>query len=109
MSPEVTGRSCEAFTSVRSLYPDVPASLCNSYGTFLPAEIGYDLLRPGVALYGSNPLPGQPNPMESVITLSAQVLQVRSVLPGDKPAVRKNFFYPANLRYRGNWLCAYQA
>ncbi|MDZ5448682.1 alanine racemase [Labrys sp. ZIDIC5] len=79
----LNARQFEAFTGVRSLYPDVPASLCNSYGTFLPAEIGYDLLRPGVALYGSNPLPGQPNPMRPVITLSAQVLQVRNVLPGE--------------------------
>lgn len=79
----LNARQFEAFAGVKSLYPDVPASLCNSCGTFLPADIGYDLLRPGVALYGSNPQPGQSNPMLPVITLSAQVLQVRDVLPGE--------------------------
>ena len=85
---DVTGhpfntRQFAAFQSVRKLYPDVPASLCNSYGVFHPADIGYDVLRPGVALYGSNPAPDRPNSMKSVVTLEAQVLQVRTVMPGE--------------------------
>lgn len=79
----LNARQFQAFASVRKLYPDVPASLCNSYGVFHPAEIGYDLLRPGVALYGSNPVLDKPNPMKNVVTLEAQVLQVRTVMPGE--------------------------
>lgn len=79
----LNARQFAAFSSVRTLYPDVPASLCNSYGIFHPADIGYDMLRPGVALYGSNPAFNEPNPMCPVVTLEAQVLQVRDVMPGE--------------------------
>ena len=43
--------------------PGAPASLANSSGIFLGPDYHFDLLRPGAALYGINPLPGQANPM----------------------------------------------
>jgi alanine racemase len=58
------------------------ASLANSSGIFLPGQPFYDLVRPGFALYGGNPTPGRPNPMTPVVTLSARVLQLRSVPAG---------------------------
>jgi alanine racemase len=39
----------------------------------------YDLVRPGIALYGSNPTPTASNPMVPVVRLAAKVLQVRRV------------------------------
>ena len=41
------------------------------------------MVRPGVALYGVNPTPGKPNPMQPVVTLQVRVLQVRIVGKGD--------------------------
>lgn len=79
----MNARQFTAFSAAHQFFPGVPASLCNSYGTFHPADIGYDLLRPGVALYGSNPVLDRPNPMKPVVTLEAQVLQVRTVQPGE--------------------------
>lgn len=58
-------------------------SLANSSGIFLGPEYHYDLLRPGYCLYGGNPTPGRPNPMEPVVSLEAPIVQVRSVEPGD--------------------------
>jgi len=55
------------------------ASLANSSGTFLGPDYHFDLVRPGIALYGSNPTPDQPNPMAQVIRLQAKVLQVRTI------------------------------
>ncbi len=60
----------------------LPASLANSSGLFLPQPVAYDLVRPGYALYGGNPTPGRPNPMEPVVTLEARLLQVRAIEPG---------------------------
>src|SRR4029450_12543452 len=40
-----------------------PTSLANSSGIFLGPDYHFDLLRPGAALYGINPLPGRDNPM----------------------------------------------
>lgn len=58
-------------------------SLINSAGCFLPADYSFELARPGAALYGLNPTPGNPNPMQAVIGLSAPILQTRSLVKGD--------------------------
>ena len=57
----------------------IPSSLANSSGMFLGPDFHQDLCRPGVALYGVNPTPGQPNPMLPVVTLKAPILQVHEV------------------------------
>ncbi|WP_119418147.1 alanine racemase [Desertibaculum subflavum] len=72
-----------AFRRLRALFPAVPAALANSSGIFLGPEYSFDLVRPGAALYGINPLTGAPNPMEPVVRLVAEVIQVRRV---DAPA-----------------------
>ena len=71
------------FDTLRALLPGVPASLANSSGVFLGAEYHYDLLRPGAALYGINPQPGRPNPLQQAVSLHARIVQVRSVCEGD--------------------------
>ncbi|MFA7429793.1 MAG: alanine racemase C-terminal domain-containing protein, partial [Rhodospirillaceae bacterium] len=68
-----------AFAEARRRYPAAEASLANSSGVFLGPDYGFDLGRPGVALYGGNPTPGAPNPMRQVVTLDARILQVRRV------------------------------
>ncbi len=69
----------QLFKEIRSVFRGVPASLANSSGIFLGNPAYYDLARPGAALYGINPLPGRPNPMQSVVELSGRILQVRKV------------------------------
>ncbi|MFT6557785.1 alanine racemase [Sneathiella sp.] len=68
---------------LRALLPpalhDVPVSFTNSCGIFLGPDFQFDLLRPGIALYGGNPVPGQKNPMKQVIHLQGKVLQVHDV------------------------------
>ena len=54
-----------------------PASLANSSGIFLGEPYHYDLARPGAALYGVNPTPGQANPMRQAVRLEAKVIQTR--------------------------------
>ena len=46
---------------------DAPASLANSSGIFLGAGYRFELARPGAALYGLNPTPDGPNPMQPVV------------------------------------------
>jgi len=67
------------FADLRSLYRGVPASLANSSGVFLSDAAHHDLARPGAALYGVNPLPGRSNPMQSVVELTARILQIRNI------------------------------
>jgi alanine racemase len=68
-----------AFRRLRTAFPAARASLANSSGIFLGLDFHFDLVRPGYALYGGNPLPGKPNPMRAAVQLLARVLQVRTV------------------------------
>ena len=70
------------FDALRARLPAAPASLANSGGTLNGPAFHYDLVRPGVALYGGNPLAGAPNPMAPVVTLEARIMQVREVDAG---------------------------
>jgi alanine racemase len=71
-----------AFDALRARLPKAPASLANSGGVFLGPDFHYDLVRPGIALYGGRALDGQPNPMRWVVQLQARILQVRETPAG---------------------------
>lgn len=79
----INARQIASFADARTLFPGVKASLANSAGIFLGQATHHDLVRPGYALYGGNPLPGEPNPMDPVVRLSVPLLQVRDVREGD--------------------------
>jgi len=76
-------RQLNLFREVRMLYRGIPSSLANSSGIFLGQAAHCDMVRPGVALYGVNPIPGQSNPMRPVIELQARIAQVRTVPRGE--------------------------
>jgi len=70
------------FAAARSAFPHLKASLANSSGMFLPGAPMHDLARPGYALYGGNPTPGQPNPMRTVVSLTVAIQQTRWIEAG---------------------------
>lgn len=72
-------RQLAAFQRARAMLPGAKASFANSSGIFLGPEYHFDLARPGAALYGVNPTPGQPNPMAQVVRLQGKILQVRQI------------------------------
>ena len=82
-SHPLNARQREAFDAVRAKLPGIPASLANSSGIFLGEGYTHDLVRPGIALYGGNPIAGSPNPMRAVAHLEGTVLQVRNVRVGE--------------------------
>jgi alanine racemase len=71
----------ERFRGVRDLVPDVRASLANSAGIYLGREYHFDMVRPGIALYGGAITATRT--LEVVVTLEAQVLQVRDAKAGE--------------------------
>lgn len=75
----INGEQLARFRHFVRTMPGAPASLANSSGIFLGPDYHFDLLRPGAALYGINPLPGRPNPMLPTVTLHARILQVRRI------------------------------
>jgi alanine racemase len=75
----INGEQLSRFRAFVKAMPGAPTSLANSSGIFLGPDYHFDLLRPGAALYGINPLPGQANPMLPVVTLHARILQTRRI------------------------------
>jgi alanine racemase len=73
----------DAFVAVRAAFPGVPASLANSAGVYLGPDFHFDVVRPGIALYGASPGPKVPAPMNVVATAEARVLIVRNANPGE--------------------------
>jgi alanine racemase len=107
----LNARQRQRFDEVRALLPGVPASLANSSGVFLGGAWHYDLLRPGCALYGINPLPGHPNPLAQAVSLAARVVQLRTVAAGDIVGYGARYIAPGERRiatiaigYADGWL-----
>jgi alanine racemase len=73
------------FRQALAMLPSAPASLAASHGAMLGLDYHFDLVRPGVALYGANPQVSEgkastaPNLMQTVAVLTARVLQVRRI------------------------------
>jgi alanine racemase len=72
-----------AFRKITAALPAMRRSLANSPAIFLGANYNFDLVRPGVALYGGNPFAGAPNPMEPVVRLYGRIAQIGEAGPGE--------------------------
>lgn len=71
------------FADVASRTPAQRYSLANSAGACLGPSYGFDLIRPGIALYGGIPRIEAAGHIAQVVRVEAQILQVRDVPPGD--------------------------
>lgn len=94
----VNARQIADFSRLRAALPGIPASLANSSGIFLGTSAHHDLLRPGYALFGGNPVPGKDNPMREVVRLEAPILQIRTVEAGDKAGYNGRWTAPSRRR-----------
>jgi len=71
------------FASVMSQFPNVPASLSNSAGLMTNRDNHFQMVRPGIALYGGRAVASRRNPMAPVVTLEAPILMVKEVKTGE--------------------------
>ncbi len=71
------------FARLSALFPGVPRSLANSAGIFLGSPYRFDIVRPGIALYGGRAIASAPNPMEHVVSLYGRIAQVQLAEPGE--------------------------
>ena len=76
-------KQLSTFRDIAGAYSGITASLAASSGIFLGGQYACDMVRPGAALYGVNPTPEADNPMQSVVTLKARIVQIRDVERGD--------------------------
>ena len=68
---------------LRARFPAARVSLANSPGVFLGPDYHFDLVRPGIGLYGGNPLSGRASPFCAAVTVEARVIALRQLAAGD--------------------------
>jgi alanine racemase len=86
------------FASVISQFPGIPASLANSAATMTSRDMHYQMVRPGIALYGGRAVNGRRNPMAPVVTLEAPILQVRDCKTGESVGYGATYILPRDTR-----------
>jgi alanine racemase len=72
------------------MLPPAPASLAASSGIYLGKDYHFDLVRPGIGLYGAGPK-GRENPMKTVAILKGQLLQLRRIDKGESVGYAATF------------------
>ena len=101
---KMNAQQLSRFRQALAMLPPAPASLAASHGAMLGIDYHFDLVRPGVALYGANPQRSEgpkpegkadagtaPNLMQTAAVLTAKVLQVRRIDSGDSVGYAATF------------------
>jgi alanine racemase len=73
----------DRFKTALAMLPTAPASLSSSGGALLGREYVFDMLRPGIGLYGGNPAKSGANPFAVAAVLTSRILQLRRVDSGE--------------------------
>lgn len=78
----LTARQLEDFRAVAALFPGIRASLANSAGVLSGPEMHFDLVRPGIAVYGAR-AKADVEPLRPVVRLELRIVQTRDVHEGE--------------------------
>ncbi|HEX4028599.1 MAG TPA: alanine racemase [Rhizomicrobium sp.] len=79
---KMNGVQLTRFRAALAMLPPAPASLAASGGSYLGPAYHFDLIRPGVGLYGGAPQEGGPS-LRTAAVISARVLQLRRIDRGE--------------------------
>jgi alanine racemase len=71
-----------AFSRASSLWPGTPRSLAATGGVYLGPDFAMEEIRAGIGIYGGGPTPPDGERPKTVLTLTAPILQIRNVSPG---------------------------
>ncbi|MBX4335176.1 alanine racemase [Bartonella raoultii] len=80
-----------AFKAILAKLPTCKVSFANSGGIFLGSDFHFDLVRPGIALYGVDPREKHQTTLKPVLKLQAQVIQSRYVDAGTAVGYKESF------------------
>ena len=81
----------DRFRTALAMLPSAPASLAASGGVLLGKDYHFDMVRPGLGLYGANPQPKNKNPFGVVAVLNGRILQLRRVDKGESVGYAATF------------------
>ncbi len=73
-------------------------SLLNSAGLIaLSSQIETDVVRPGIALYGDEPIPSQPLGLKPVMQLGSKIMQIRPIKKGQSVSYGATWIAPTDM------------
>lgn len=70
------------FKDALAMLPPAPASLASTGGVLLGKDYAFDMVRPGIGLYGGNPHASRPNRFAVAAVLTGRILQRRRIDKG---------------------------
>jgi len=76
-------RQLKKFTAISNSFKNIKASLANSAGIFLGKKYHFDMVRPGIAIYGGNPLLSKKVDLRNVVSLKVKIIQIRKIKKND--------------------------
>ena len=82
-SRAINGQQLVRFQQAASHFPQARKSFANTGGCFMGQEYGFDIVRPGIGLYGGGPPLPEGVSLRPGMTLEAPILTVQSVQPGE--------------------------
>lgn len=95
---EMNATQRQRFVDAATLFPKAPLSLAATGGALIGADYHFDLIRPGVGLYGSGGLDADNPKLSVAATIEAPILQVRDVPAGDTFGYGGTFTAPKEMR-----------
>ena len=88
----------EFSTLCQQLDPELPTSLLNSAGLVALPDQTHDFIRPGLALYGAEPVATEPLGVRPVMQLTGQVMHVREIAKGVRLSYGASFTAPDDMK-----------
>lgn len=73
----------QTFEEIAAKFPNARKSLGSSGGALIDSAFHFDLIRPGISLYGAPPFGVDDARIRPVATLRAPILQIRDIAAGD--------------------------
>lgn len=84
------------FQKIAQHFPNAKKSMANSSAIFRSEAYRFDVIRPGLALYGGNPVPELANPMRPVVGLHVPVLQIHTAAKGEVVGYNATYRFEEN-------------
>jgi alanine racemase len=81
----------DRFRTALAMLPPAPASLASSGGVLLGKDYAFDMVRPGIGLYGGNVQHQPKNPFSVAAVLTARILQIRRIDRGESVGYGASF------------------
>ena len=79
----LNSQQLQSFQNAVLGHRDIPLSLANSGGCFLDHDYHFDIVRPGISLYGGGPEGHDHSDLKAVVTLKAKIIQIHALNTGD--------------------------